>query len=583
MSELLTIFKQIEEDFYRQFPEQGENKEYELIFSPFSTGFNYDDFLFLDATSSHEQAEKYVDELLEFSEIANTIPRQDNFWTISGDQRDYLFNPYKNILRSLRLLDTETLKPEMLYNHPLFKKALKVIREPEQGKYRSFFDLYEKLNREIEELKNSLNDENRTTVDLEIKLKEDNLKAIASKWETEGAKNKVESKLLEIIKDEFKRFILDLKDVKAQLESSIRSSANMNREFYLTSCSPNNLYKGEELEWTKVSLEKSEIQRLLKNMKTEEYQEVFGDSNLNGLEIDRIDYELLFVNVTRAWFDPNLLKKPYWDINILNRKEIEIPRYTQKLIFIRNVDIQLPQESQKNRQILQKANFEHLGPFMFNAQQLKQGKNIRLNSVNKALKIDRKMVFNVSSKIHDQKKDNPLKTNFLISKKQQQFAHLAPQLRDRGNKNPAIHHRQPKIHTIKPMMLKANFIFFQPVKVRLQFKETEKHTAVIPDLSSVKVLLKEKPVKVSFKQEASELVANLNKGQTYTLEINVEGYEPVKTQLAVTPPKDVKEVSKTISLQAKEEEELAESFQLIGVVTRQLGPYPNPIEQADYL
>ncbi|TBW28679.1 hypothetical protein [Gramella sp. KN1008] len=583
MSELLTIFKQIEENFYRQFPEQGENKEYELIFSPFSTGFDYDDFLFLDATSSHEQAEKYVDELLEFSEIANTIPRQDNFWTISGDQRDYLFNPYKNILRSLRLLDTDTLKPEMLYKHPLFKKALKVIREPEQGKYKAFFELNERLTSEIEELKKSLNDENRTTVDLEIKLKEDNLKAISSKWETEGAKDKVESKILEIIKDEFKRFILDLDEVKAQLDSSKRSSANMNREFYLTSCSPNNLYKGEELEWTKVSLKKSEIQRLLKNVKTEEYQEVFGDSNLNGLEIDRIEYELLFVNVTRAWFDPNLLHKPYWDINILNREEIDIPRYTQKLIFIRNVDIQLPRESQKNRQILQKANFEHLGPFMINAGQLKQGKNIRLNSVNKALKIERKMVFNVSSKIHEQKKDNHLKTGVLINKKQQQFAHLAPQLRDRGKKNPAAQHTKPKLHTIKPMMLKANFIFFKPIKVRLQFKDTEKHTAVIPDLSSVNVLLKEKPVKATFIQEGSELVTNLNKGQTYTLEINVEGYEPVRTQLAVTPPENVKEVSKTISLQAKVEEELPESFQLIGVVTRQLGPYPNPIEQADYL
>ena len=79
------------------------------------------------------------------------------------------------------------------------------------------------------------------------------------------------------------------------------------------------------------------------------------------------------------------------------------------------------------------------------------------------------------------------------------------------------------------------------------------------------------------------MVTNLNKGQTYTLEINVEGYEPVRTQLAVTPPENVKEVSKTISLQAKVEEELPESFQLIGVVTRQLGPYPNPIEQAVYL
>ena len=96
MSQLATIFEKIKADFYENL-EESEHDKYKLIFSPFSTGFTYDDFLFLDSNNAAKNAHKYLDELLEFSQIANTIPREDNYWAVT-DQQDYLSRLYKNIL-----------------------------------------------------------------------------------------------------------------------------------------------------------------------------------------------------------------------------------------------------------------------------------------------------------------------------------------------------------------------------------------------------------------------------------------------------------------------------------------------------
>lgn len=40
-------------------------------------------FCFLIQTRHLKMHSKYIDELYEFSQIANTIPREDNFWAIS--------------------------------------------------------------------------------------------------------------------------------------------------------------------------------------------------------------------------------------------------------------------------------------------------------------------------------------------------------------------------------------------------------------------------------------------------------------------------------------------------------------------
>ncbi|WAC03471.1 hypothetical protein N7U66_08270 [Lacinutrix neustonica] len=161
-------------------------------------------------------------------------------------------------------------------------------------------------------------------------------------------------------------------------------------------------------------------------MNVSDYQTVFGATEISKIDIDTIQFELLFVNVTRDWFDESILHSPFWDINLLNKEEIDIPKISSKLIFIRKVDLNLKPDSQHNKALAAKNTPLNIGPFIMNLSQLYSKNPVTLSSVNKGLNIDRKVVMNVGSKLHDKQKQQPL--NKIISKKQKQFINLAPKL-----------------------------------------------------------------------------------------------------------------------------------------------------------
>ncbi len=583
MAQLATIFEKIKENFYHNFLEQGEKENHELIFSPFSTGFNYDDFLFLDSNKASENAHKYLDELYEFSQIANTIPRQDDFWTISGNQNDYLFNPYKTILQSLRLMDPDTLDITMLYDHPIFVKALHAINEDNRKVYQSFFDLRTKMVNEIQKLKESINDSNKTTVDLEIKLKENNLRNVEEEWNANGKKEEVENKIMAIIKDEFKRFLHKFDENKGQVESLQREHPGSGAGFYLTYCMPNNLYKGDELEWKKINIPKQEIKEILENTKSEKYHGIFGESDLSKLEMEAINFELMFVNVTRAWYDETILNSPFWDINILNKKEIEIPRVTRKLIFIRNIDVKLPSKSAKNEVLLQRTKATNIGPFVVRAAQLQPGKHMRLNSVNTALNLERKMVLNVGSKLNERRGRKKRSIQTLVAKKQQQFTRLAPRLKHK-HKAPVKMTIQPDLKMVQPK-LKRRIVSIQKVKSYFIFTDDENNEPVSIQPKDLKIFKRNKPVKIQLSNtSANKLKGIFTKNSLYEFTVNKEGYEPMKFSHKSRANKNTV-VRKHIKLKKiKEvEETISESFQLIGVVAEKIKPFPKPIKKADYI
>lgn len=254
MSQLATIFEKIKLNFFDEISQSEEKEQYKLVFAPFSTGFTSEDFLFLDTNNASENVHKYLDELYEFSQISNTIPKSDNFWSKSSDQDDYLHNKYKTIIESLRLIDTETLSVEKLYEPPLFLLALSTIEETTRLNYESFYDLYQSTFEELEALKVK---EHQPAAQVEIKLKEANLETILQEWKLKGQKEEVEEKILDIIKDEASRFILKLNEVKGKFDTALRTHPGSGSNFYLTYCMPNNLYQTDDLNFKKVKINKS--------------------------------------------------------------------------------------------------------------------------------------------------------------------------------------------------------------------------------------------------------------------------------------------------------------------------------------
>ncbi len=577
MSQLTTIFEKIKEDFFSR--EMKEKDAYNLIFSPFSTGFNYDDFLFLDSNMASEEVQKYYDELYEFSQIANTIPREDNFWAVS-DHDDYLFKPYKNILDSLRLLDPETLTIDVLYDHPLFHRALDAISIDLRNTYKPFYDLRNKLTEEIKQLKSSLNDGNRSVVDLEIKLKEDNLNEVKNTWLTTGKKEETENKILDIIQDEFKRFMRKFIDVKGQMESLKRDHAGSGSSFYLTSCMPNNLFKGSDLEWKKIAINEQELTRLLQSADLEKYEEIMGTSELSKLEIESINFDLLFVDVTRAWFEDSILTSPYWDINILNKQEIEIPTVTSKLIFIRNVDIKLKSNSNQNRILLKQKVIQNLGPFIIDTAQVQEGKSLQLKSVNKSLNVDRTALFDVASKLKT-KQNGQQNMRTLIGTKQNKFIKLAPILNRKQAVTTPAKPAVIKAFVMKPMILNT---FLLSISCEFYFYDFDNNIPVNVETTDVKFKQNGKDITTTItKGSANKLSANLTMNGNFECEINAANYESLNFTFNTTPanPKD-KIIKKSIRL-TKIKEEAPEAFQLIGVISKRIGAFPNPIMGADYL
>lgn len=589
MSQLATIFTKIKEDFVKNHLREENKEKYQLVFSPFSTGFDYDDFLFLDTNSAAEEARTYLDELYEFSQMANTLPRENNFWTISGDQKDYLFNAYGTILHGLRLMDPDTLTINMLYGHPVFEKAINTLEGEAYDTYRSFRKLQKKLKEEINELQQNTSSSDETTTSLEIEMKEQNLKKIEKEWTDAGNKDKVEKEILVIIKDEFKRFMNRFIDTKSKLESSRRT--RIEETFYYTSCTPNNLYRGNEVDWKKIEIGKQELNTLLESVNEQEYSEVFGGSELADIDIEKIEFELLFAHITRPWFDESVLRSPFWNIHILNKEDIHIPKITSKLIFIRNVTIKLPRQSQKNQRLLQKDQIQNLGPFIINTGQLKAGQNLRLKSVNTALNIDRKTVVNVAAKLESKEKRSGKSAKNIIAKKQRQFVTLAPRLQT-NVKVKTEPKRQVKaipktfLKAMNPVLLSKKIVFH---KVRSEFIFTEKGTRTPVKVTphDIKILINNKPAKVTFSnKQINILIADLIAKKRYELQVNVSGYKPLKITFALSSREKTKLFRRHINLEKeaeKTEEINVEGLQLIGVVAKKIAPFPNPIKDADYI
>ena len=575
MSQLATIFEKIKEDFFTNHVEKGIKDDYNLVFSPFSTGFTNEDFLFLDATMtsrSGASAQKYYQELSEFSQISNTIPRGANFWAVSDDNNDLLYNPYKTIINSLRFLDPDTLSIEMLYEDPLFFKALDAINSESKTTYYSFFELRRKHVNELKELRETLSESNKEVIELQIQMCESNIKALDEEWVEKGFKEEIETKVIDILKDEFQRFITKHTKIKALLENP----QFHNSDFYPTFCTPNNLYQSDELEWTKIRIDKQELKTLLGKINKDDYQNIFDDTAASGLELDTIQFELIFVNVTRNWYDESILNSSFWDINILNKDEIDIPNVTSKLIFIRKVDLKLKPNSRKNQQLLNTTKQQNLGPFMINFSNLKLNNTLSLSSINKSLKIDRKVVMNVGSKL--QKKQQNQGNNALIAKKQKQFIKLAPRLQTKlqvkAKPKPKVANQ--KIFLAKPMMLRTAILIQNTTRCTFSFKDSKTNTPISIHPNAIEIQHQGKKVNVKLNPVNATLQCDLNQNAKYKLIINHDDYEPVEFEFQTTK---AKHANYSITLH----EIVDESFQLIGVVAKRIKPFPNPIKKADYI
>ena len=585
MSQLATIFARIKSYFQQNVISSNREEDYKFFFPLFSLGYTNEDFMFLDTSKAGEEALKYYDELLDFSLMANNIPRQEIIWQTSGENRDLLYKVYEEILNSMRLIDPDSISGAKLVGSAIFDSALNSLSELETKEYRTYYSLYQKLDTEILELLKKGIETGDASSTVEVELKQKMKEQLIQQWIENGKKDEVEKKVEQLLKAEAERFIRKFNDVKGKLTTSLRE--HVNGSFYLTTCFPGNLYNSDKLVWKKIEISSNEIQKLVESSKEEGYQAIF---ELQDMELDKISFDLLFVNVLREWFDEDLLSSPFWDIALLNKESIKIPYFSTQLVFVRNIEIKLRENSVKNIKAIQKMDVKkNIGPFLLNKTLMTKG-FFQLKSVNKTMHLERKAI--LSGPVVNRKTETTAKKMSSVAMHRNRIQVL--------NKNPKVLVRDHRKKTIEAKPVMASYMAVNPlissgvflvnlVNVTLYCRHKETRQLLDLEPGEIEIYRDNKKENISVKKNNNNTLSlGLQMNQKYTIKLGAEDLEPAEIKIVFNQQeqkaKQARRFLYTLPTETKKQNQFAENeFQLVAVVCKRIrNDYPAPVPYADY-
>ncbi|SHF96000.1 hypothetical protein SAMN05444274_11531 [Mariniphaga anaerophila] len=590
MSQLATIFARIKSYFEQNIISEGREEDYKFFFPLFSLGYTNEDFLFLNTEMASEDARKYYDELYDFSLMANNIPRQDIIWQLSGENRDFLHKVYEEILANLKLIDAETISVPKLVGTAIFERALNALPKEETEEYRTFYALHKKLNSEILELLKKGVETGDASVTLEVEMKQNMKVQLLEQWKNSARKDEVEQKIEQLLKTEADRFIKKLNEVKGKLTTAIRE--HVNGSFCLTTCYPNNLYNSDKLAWKKIEIGKDEIQKLVENSKEEGFYEIFELSGLQDLEVEKISFDLIFINIMREWFDEQLLLSPFWDIDLLDKEKIEIPFFATQLVFVRNIEIKLRENSAQNNLILQKMDVKKsIGPFLLN-KKLFTANTIQLKSVNKTMQLERNAIIKAKPKVAAVKTDARVLNAVNLRKTRSLVLNANPKVLVRNNpaKTVVAKPQTASFLVAKPVVARA-ILLQNLVSLTLYFRHKETRQLIEVEPGELEVFRNNKKENVSVKKNDNKtLTIVLSANQEYNIKLVAKGLEPAELKIVFNPQeqkaKRARRFAYTMPKQSQEgllNAAASNEFQLVAVVCKRIpAGYPAPVPYADY-
>ncbi|MBW6534409.1 MAG: hypothetical protein K0B11_05340 [Mariniphaga sp.] len=589
MSQLATIFARIKVYFQQNIVSNSREEDYKFFFPLFSLGYTNEDFLFLDSTKAGNEGLKYYDELLDFSLMANNIPRQEIIWQTSGENRDLLYKVYEKIINNMRLIDPESISTEKLTGTPIFDRALDSLSELETKDYRTYYSLYNKLDTEILELLKKGIETGDAVSSVEVELKQKMKEQLLQQWIQNGKKEEVEKKIGQLLKAEAERFIKKFNETKGKLATSLREHVNSS-SFYLTTCFPGNLYNSDKLAWTKIEISKDEIQKLVESSKEEGYQSIFELSGLQDLEVDKISFDLIFINVLREWFDEDLLKLPFWDIALLEKENIRIPYFATQLVFARNIEIKLRENSVKNVQAIQKMDVQkNIGPFLLNKTLLTKG-SFHLKSVNKTMHLEKKAI--LSAPVVNKNAGAATKTVNPVALHKNRLQVLNNNqkvlVRDRRGKTIKAQPVTAKFLVAKPMIAKAIFMV-NLVNVTLYCRHKETRQLLDLDANEIEIFRNNKKEDISVKKnDNNTLSMALQMNEQYTVKLVADDLEAAEIKIVFNEmekkEKRARRFIYSMLFETKEQNLSPDNeFQLVAVVCKKMPEdYPSPVPYADY-
>lgn len=164
--------------------------------------------------------------------------------------------------------------------------------------------------------------------------------------------------------------------------------------FCLTDCAPNEMYRSDNPLWRKMIVSQNDLVRLDAAVRSSfsptRYEQLSIQNIETNLDIASLDFEILFIDIKRPWFNKNLLLKNNWKFppsetrllssgNTPNATDI-LPNIPVKWAMIRNINVKLQQNSQKNTDFITKVQNGQVKFGMLMMQSIP--KNISAQSIN---------------------------------------------------------------------------------------------------------------------------------------------------------------------------------------------------------
>ena len=343
---IVTIIEEIKKDL-------NLSDEEEIIYNVTPIPFKRDDFVFMK--SSTTDADEYMDELFQFSLLANQIPDRGTTSINSTSQRLF-YEELEEVLKYSELADGDSISTENLFASSLVENLLDEINDAESvAVYRELLGLISSLEVKVKQLEDELKDQTNSTI---ISLTEDQIKLINEKLDQIKAKYKEKEEIKEIdgiverfLKGDIKKFKDRWTDIKDRLEiGGLLTHPKNNMLFANTTCTEEALFSGKKLPVKTMTIEGDRAKQIFESKK-EDYPDLFFDLNddFSERDLQSVKFSYMVVNIVRSWFSPNIdfdeLKKPYWRSSELNQKSLDL--IPEKLIFFKDLTIQYKAKPEK--------------------------------------------------------------------------------------------------------------------------------------------------------------------------------------------------------------------------------------------
>lgn len=370
MNASFSILQKLKNQFFQTVTNKND---YHVAFAPFAFTLSNDDFYFLkNNIVTGCEAKKYLKEQSEFANIANSILKKPNLWSIDGN--NLLYDKYKNILQTALTIDPSNFTTDETTKINKAKAVLFKSNGSDSAKYLKYKSYATKMNDldkkiiDLNVFKNTINANDTSALDkwnLDFTNLNNEKKALLIEWDVKGYKSAVESAKVTYESIVFGKtnFIEKWNDAKNnKLSAPNLLTDEYGVDFLSTTCIPNAICDYQSPIWKKITLNKIDISQLTQTFSQEIPIDVLNEFGNLEVDLESINFEYCIIDIQRPWFDEGIINNALWKYHdnsqVVSKGDDsmtgEIPAYPVKIILTKNTELAFTPNAPVNEDIKNK-------------------------------------------------------------------------------------------------------------------------------------------------------------------------------------------------------------------------------------